>query len=392
MNVLLLSPAFPPNVYLFCTALAARGGTVLGIGDSPRADVRDELSRALTEYAEVPSLADYDAVHRAAAGLISRHGRLDRVVSQIEIWLPHEARLREDFNIAGLRLADMERQRSKSGMAEIFAAAGIPVPPGERLTDLARARAFAARHGYPLIVKPDTGAGAAHTFTVDDDEALARAVKSERTDLLVQPFVPGDIVTFDGLADRDGRIVFCTAHRYDTGIMQVVSGGLDGHYYSFRDLPPALEDVGRRAVRAFDVRERFFHLEFFELPRRGGGDHRYVALEMNLRPPGGFTTDMMNYACDFDVYDLWARAVSGDDFAAFTYERKYHVAHAGRRDLVTYALSHDELVRELGDTLVLSRRLPGELSAMQGNVMYLLRHPDVTTLRAAIARVQERQT
>ncbi len=384
MNVLFLSPAFPPNVYLFCVALAARGHTVLGLGDSPRHDVRDELSWAMTEYVVVPSLEDYDPVHRAVAGLIGRHGRLDRVVSQIELWLPLEARLREDFNVAGLRPEAMGRQRRKSGMAEIFASAGIPVPAGERLGDLASARTFAARHGYPLIVKPDTGAGAAHTFELEDDAALAEACAGARTDLLLQPFVPGDIVTFDGLTDRDGRIVFFTAHRYDTGIMQVVSGGLDGHYYSLREVPPALEDVGRRAVRAFDVRERFFHLEVFETPAG------YVALEMNLRPPGGFTTDMMNYAADVDVYDLWARALGGDDLGDFTYHPKYHVAHAGRRDHVTYAVSHDELVCELGDTLVHWRRLPNELAPMQGNVMYLLRHPEITTLRAAIARVQAR--
>ncbi len=266
MNVLVLSPAFPPNVYLFCVTLAARGHVVLGVGDSPRHDVRDELAWAMTEYAVVPSLADYDAVYRATAGLISRHGRLDRVVSHIEKWLPDEARLRDDFNLAGLGADEMRRQRSKSGMAEIFARVGIPSPVGEPLVDLAQARAFAARHGYPLIVKPDTGAGAAHTFKVEDDERLARVVAEDHGDSLLQPFVPADIVTFDGLTDREGQIVFCTAHRYDTGIMQVVSGGLDGHYYSLRELPPGLEEVGRRAVGAFDVRERFFHVEFFELP------------------------------------------------------------------------------------------------------------------------------
>ena len=113
---------------------------------------------------------------------------------------------------------------------------------------------------------------------------------------------------------------------------------------------------------------------------------------MNLRPPGGFTTDMMNYACDFDVYDLWARALAGDDLSDFVYARKFHVAHAGRRDHVRYELAHEELVRELGDTLVLWRRLPQELAAMQGNVMYLLRHPDVTSLQAAITRVQQPAT
>jgi hypothetical protein len=382
MNVLFLSPAFPPNMYLFCVALAARGVRALGIGDSPPSDLSPELHGALAEYVWVQSLADYDAVYRATAGLISRHGRIDRLDSLIELWLETASRLRDDFNVPGLREAEMRVQRSKLGMAGLFASAGIDHPPGERAAGLEQARAFAERHGYPLIFKPDTGAGAVRTFTVRGDAELERAFDAPLGGHIMQPFIPGDIVTFDGLADRDGHIVFCTSHRYDTGIMQVVSGALDGHYFSLRELPPSLEDIGRRAVAAFGVRERFFHLEFFETP---GG---YVALEMNLRPPGGFTTDMMNYACDFDVYDLWARVITGASLEGFTYERRYHVAHAGRRDSHRYRLPHAALVEALGNRLVYHRRLPREFASMQGDEMYLLRHPELDALKDAIALVQ----
>lgn len=382
MNVLFLSPAFPPNMYLFCATLAARGARVLGIGDSPPSDLSPELRGALAEYVWVQSLADYEAVYRATAGLISRHGRIDRLESLIELWLEATSRLRDDFNVPGLREAEMRVQRSKLGMGGIFGLAGIDHPPGERAAGIEQARAFARRHGYPLILKPDTGAGAVRTFTVASDQELERAFDAPLDNHIIQPFIPGDIVTFDGLADRDGRIVFCTSHRYDTGIMQVVSGALDGYYFSLRELPPSLEDIGRRAVVAFGVRERFFHLEFFETP---GG---YVGLEMNLRPPGGFTTDMMNYACDFDVYDLWARVITGASLEGFTYERRYHVAHAGRRDSNRYRLPHGALVEALGDRLVYHRRLPREFASMQGDEMYLLRHPDLDALKDAIALVQ----
>jgi len=383
MNVLFLSPAFPPNAYLFCTALASRGVTVLGIGDSPPHDVRPELWGALREYVHVPSLADYDSVYRATAGLIARHGRLHRLDMQIELWLDLSGRLRDDFNVPGLRAGTLALQRRKSGMATLFDAAGVRRIPGELVTTLERARELARSLGYPLICKPDSGAGAVATFAIGNDDELQAAFERPIAGNILQPFVTGDIVTYDGLTDREGRIVYVTAHRYDTGIMEVVSGALDGHYWSMRDIPPALDDVGRRAVAAFDVRERFFHLEFFETPSG------YVGLEMNLRPPGGFTTDMMNYAADIDVYDLWARGVVGDDLSSFTFERKYHVAHAGRRLSRRYARSHEELVTALGPRLVLFRRLPAELSAMQGDVMYLLRDRDEPAVREAIRLVQE---
>ena len=383
MNVLFLSPAFPPHHHLFCAALRRRGVTVLGVGDTPHHELPPGLAAALTEYVWLPSLEDHETLHRAVAGLIHRHGRIDRLDSLIEHWLGHEGQLRDDFNVPGLRADATARMRRKSGMAELYAAAGVPQPPGRRVEVPGDVRDFARTHGLPLVVKPDTSAGAVGAFRVDDEERL-RDLPELLPGRYVQPFVTGDIVTFDGLTDRDGAIVFSTSHTYDAGIMEVVGERRDGHYYSQRVIPADLDDLGRRAVAAFDLRERFFHAEFFRRP-----DGSLLALEMNLRPPGGFTVDMMNYACDLDLYDLWAAVLTGAPTAGrFGGERPFHSAHAGRRDGRSYRLSHDALLATLGDTLVLWRRLPAEFAAMQGNVMYLLRHPDLATLREAIALVQ----
>ena len=292
MNVVFLSPAFPPNVGAFCTALARQGVRVLGVGDSPPHDLSPELAGALAEYVFVASLSDDEGVYRATAGLISRHGRIDAVESLIELWLETAARLRHAFRVEGMPPEVLHRQRQKSEMALLFDAAGLVHPPTKRVGSVEGVRRFAERYGLPLVFKPDTGAGAVRTFTVCDQVELDQALSGGLDDYVVQPFVDGDIVTYDGLADAEGRVVFAISHRYDRGIMQVVSGGLDGHYYSHRDIPEALDAAGRKAVAAFEVRSRFFHIEFFDTPEG------YVALEMNLRPPGGFTTDMMNYACD----------------------------------------------------------------------------------------------
>ncbi len=91
----------------------------------------------------------------------------------------------------------------------------------------------------------------------------------------------------------------------------------------------------------------FFHVEFFAQP---GGS--YVALEMNLRPPGGFATDLMNYAADMDVYDLWATILTAGRLPSFQHRVQYHTAHAGRRRARTYRISDTELRRALGETLM----------------------------------------
>ena len=110
---------------------------------------------------------------------------------------------------------------------------------------------------------------------------------------------------------------------------------------------------------------------------------------MNVRPPGGFTTDMMSFACDFDVYSLWAAVMLGDPLDDFSYERKFHTAHAGRRHERAYAHPPDALPDRLGDTLVRVTPIPAAFASTMGNTAYLLRHPRLEPLLDAIRMVQQ---
>ena len=385
MSFLFLSPFFPPNAQHYCAALARRGMRVLAIGDAPPSAQPSALNGVLTEYVFEPNMADYGALHAAVGRLVARHGPLTRLDSNGEHWLESEGRLRDDFGVPGLSYAETLALRSKLSMSRVFAKAGIASPETVSGRVPADVRELARRHGYPLVVKPDSGSGAVDTFLVESAEALDTALERDLGAHVVQPFVAGDIVTFDGLSDAHGRIVFCTSHAYDRGIMQVRQSGSDGHYYSLRELPPELERLGRLAIAAFDIRERFFHLELFARP-----DGSYAGLEINVRPPGGFTPEMISAACDVDMYGLWAAMICGASLEDFQYERRYHTAHAGRRVSHRYLLSHEQLERELGDVLFAVQPVPEAFAATMGNTAYLLRHTDLHALKDAIALVQAR--
>ena len=384
MRILYLSPGFPPNSHLFCIAAHSRGASVLAVGDVPEHDLPPETGPALERYVFEPRMGEYEVLLGIVKSLVAKHGRIDFVESNGEHWLEVEGRLRDDLGIEGLTARDVRRVRSKLAMAEVFDKAGVVRVPGVRCVSAEAVKGFAVKQGLPLVFKPDNGSGAMNTFRVSTDAELEAALLLPLGGHLVQPFVEGDIVTFDGLVDRAGRVVFCTSHAYDRGIMEVRAGTLDGFYYSLRSIPPALEQVGRQALAAFDLRRRFFHLEFF-----ARADGSYVALEMNVRPPGGFTTDMMNYACEFDVYALWAAVMMDDSLENFSYERKFHTAHAGRRLERAYELSPEALVSELGDTLVLAGPIPAAFAATMGNTMYMLRHRHLEPLLDAIKKVQK---
>jgi hypothetical protein len=384
MNVLFLSPHFPPNFKHFVFALRDAGAKVLGMGDAPPHEVADELKGAMAEYVCVPDMFNrYDAMRDTAADLVKRHGTIDRVDSQNEHWLEHEARLREAFDIWGQRTIDLSRNRRKLGMKHLFREAGVPVAPAELVTSVEQCKAFANHWGFPLILKPDVGVGAAGAQRVDNMQQLEKALDPLPKDTVIEKFVKGTIVTFDGLADRDSSPIFWTSHVYSSGIMEIVAQRLTFHYYNFRDIPPALEQHGRRIVQRFGVRERFFHIEFFETEAG-----KYHALEINVRPPGGFSMDMMNYSADLDLYKIWARLVVHNE-NALKFERKYHFAHVGRRDEAKYKLNHEQITKDLPVKFVHHPHMPHLWRPVMGDSVYLIGDAKLETLRRGIEMIEE---
>jgi hypothetical protein len=383
MNVVFISPHFPTHFVHFVSALRERGVNVLGIGDAPYDNLSHELRSALTEYFFTPSLNDQDALLRATGYFTWRHGRIDRIDSLNETWLAVEAQLRQDFHVPGLQPADIDNLRSKLGQHDLFKRAGIPHPSGIPVKDAAGVKAFAASVGYPLVIKPSVGVGAAHTFKVSTDAEVDAALAQPLVGYMAQAYVRGAIVTYDGLVDREGRIVFVLSHEYSDGGMETVLEKRDIAFWSRKEIPAALDTLGRKAVAALGLRERWFHLEFFRL-----SDGSYMILEANLRPPGGFITDMMNYTCDIDVYQLWARLLSGEDVSGFQFTPKYHVCHSARRAGTAYRNTHEALVAKLGKSLLVHRELPAVFHSLMGNEMYLTRHDSFSDMQEAVRLIQ----
>lgn len=381
MNLVFVSPHFPPNFYNFVVAARSLGINVLGIGDAPYYELRPELRSALVEYYKVADLASYDQQLRACGHFVHRYGKLDRIESHNEHWLESDARLREDFNVYGLRPSDIDGLKRKSRMKRTYLRAGGDAARGKLVHTLKMARDFVAEVGYPVIAKPDIGVGAAATFKINSDEELERFFELKPpVAYFMEEFVRGELFSFDGLANREGEAVFYTAHHFNRGIMEVVNEQLDMFYYSLREIPEDLRAAGLLALRAFDVRERFFHIEFFRTPER------LLLLEINLRPPGGLTMDMFNYANDIDLYRGWAELLLTGEFS-YTYTRPYHCAYVGRKWHRPYRLDFDAVLREYRHLIVHHEPISPIFSAAIGQYGYLLRSPDLDELQQAIAGI-----
>lgn len=377
MNFVYVSPTFPKNFYQFCDRLKRKGVTVLAIGDTPYHELTEELKNAVDDYYQVYSMEDYNEMVKAMGYFIFHYGHIDWLESNNEYWLEQDARLRTDFNITtGIHTNHIEDIKCKSQMKKFYEEAGVKTARYHLTTTLEEGLKFIKKVGYPVVVKPDNGVGAAATYKISNEEELKAFYETDHpTQYIMEEFVNGLIISYDGIANLDKEVLFETSHVFPNPIMDVVNDASSMYYYSLREIPYDLKQAGRACVKAFYTAGRCFHMEFFRLleDKKGLGEKGdIIGLEVNHRTPGGYTPDMMNYANNIDIYDIYADMVV-KGYSEYSHERPYHCVYCGRRDGLSYTHSHDEVVQKYQFDLVMCERMPDILSGAMGNFIYTAR-------------------
>ena len=376
-NFVFISPNFPTNYWQFCKELKDNGLNVLGIGEAPYDELSDNLKNSLNEYYKVGSLENYDEVYRAVAFFAFKHGPIDWLESNNEYWLEQDAKLRTDFNIcSGFKNEDMPRIKYKSKMKEYYQRVGIPTARYHLVDDdIEACRAFLAKVGYPVVVKPDNGVGAASTYKLKCDEDLVHFMGDRPAGVpyIMEEFVNAEVNSYDAIIDSKGEPIFETGNVTATSIMDVVNNNDNSLYYILKDLPEDTRKAGRDTVKSFGVKNRFVHFEFFRLTQDQEGlgkKGQVIALEVNMRPSGGFTPDMINFANSTNVYKIWADMIAYDS-SLMTAGEHFYCGFAGRRDGKNFRYDHDALMAKYGANMKMVDRIPDALSGAMGNQMYM---------------------
>ena len=396
MNFIFVSPQSLKTYWMFCDRLKKNGFNVLGIGDGSYDSLSNELKGVLTEYYRVDNMEDYDQMFRAVAFFSFKYGKIDWIESNNEYWLSQDARLRTDFHITtGVGVDEIEAFRSKSAMKPYYAAGGVPSARCHKITTREAAKDFLKDIDYPVIVKPDDGMGASDTFKLSNDDDFNRFFDNMPPHpYVMEEFVEGDIVSYDVITDSKGKPLFESMTCWPPSIMDIVNEQRDLSYYTSDIVPDKLKKVGRATIQAFNVRSRFVHLEFFKLTkaRRGLGEiGDFVGLEVNMRPAGGYTPDMMNYAHNTDVFQLWADMVAFDERRLPENGGDHFCVYAGRRDIHSYVHSHEEIMEKYGNDIVMAERIPDALSGAMGNMTYTAHAWSEEGVREFIDFVQEKK-
>jgi biotin carboxylase len=385
MKVVFLAPSYPPEMQQYTRGLAEVGATVYGVGDTPVAGLPASLKQHLADYLQVPRILDEDdVVARVHAWLRGRE--VDRVLANWEVLVLTAARLRERFGMPGMSYDTVRGFRDKQLMKERVAAAGLRVPRAARVRTAAEAEAAAARIGYPLVLKPISGAGSADTYKVASDAELASVLRAtvHVTEASVEEFIEGEEFTFDTVC-IGGQPAYTNVAQYlPKPLIARSVEWVSPVIVTVRDLSQARLaggiELGKKVLGALGMGDGFTHMEWFRKP-----DGEVVFGEIGCRPGGACLVDQMNYTGDIDLFREWARVVCWGRFEAPT-ARKYNAAiifkRAKGQGRITRIVGLTEFMRRYGEFVVEEKLLP--VGTQRRNWKHtllsdghiLLRHPD----------------
>ena len=302
-------------------------------------------------------------------------GSIDWLESLNEYWLPTDARLRTDFNIAvGTREDRIGNLVRKSGMKRIFLDAKIPTARQHIVSDLKSGQAFVEQVGYPVIVKPDIGVGANGTMKIDNEEELLYFYRELPPEpYVMEEFLCGDICTYDAILDSKCEPLFESMCTYPP-VIDSVQNDESIHFYTVAEVPEQLRGFGRRAAKAFGADRRFVHFEFINITKDYEGIGKagdYAIMEVNMRPAGGHDPDMMNFAQSIDVFDIYAQMVVSDSADIPEGAEHYVCAYAARKDGCSYTHTREEIMELYGGDIVMQEEMPPIDWPSMGRYVYM---------------------
>jgi len=398
MNVVFVEPFFPNNQRQFVRALAEAGATVIGIGEYGVEAFDDQLKSWLYHYERVPSVTDVDAMTRAVRWVQDKLW-VDRLEATIEAHTMAAAQVREACTIPGTSVRTAWLCRDKPSMKEALREVGVPTAASAAVDSAAAAHVFAERVGFPLILKPRSGAGASGTVRVDSgaelDHALGVFGGQDVGSIAVEEFVEGHEGFYDTIA-IDGRVALDFVSHYFPNVLEAMrTRWISPQFVSTNRVDTVadygeLREMGQRVIAALGIGTSATHMEWFFGPK----GLRFS--EIGCRPPGVGSWDLYSAGNDIDLYRAWADAIVHGGTSAVP-SRRFASGIVALRPSQDGAISGysgvDELQQQYGEW-VIDAHLPPPGTPTQpveagymANAYVRMRHPDYDTLRGMLDAV-----
>jgi formate-dependent phosphoribosylglycinamide formyltransferase (GAR transformylase) len=395
VNVVFLEPAFPPTQRHFVRALAEVGATVIGIGERHQDALDEQLKSWIAHYHQVPTVVDVGVMTDTVRWIQDKIW-VDRLEATIEAHTLAAAQVRENCTIPGTSVQTAWLCRDKPSMKEALRAAGVPTPASTAAQTAAEVLAFGDAVGYPLILKPRTGAGALDTARVDNraelDAALGHFGGQGVESIAVEEFVEGHEGFYDTLS-IDGHAALDFVSHYFPNVLEAMrTRWISPQFISTNRVDSVpdyaqLRELGARVIGALGIGTSATHMEWFFGPKG------LKFSEIGCRPPGVGAWDLYSAGNEIDVYREWANAIVHHHIAVRPSRRFASgiIALRPDRDGHITGYSGVEEIQARAGAWVIDAHLPPPGTPTQpveagymANAYVRMRHPDYDVLRGML--------
>ncbi|MFF9807463.1 acetyl-CoA carboxylase biotin carboxylase subunit family protein [Streptomyces coeruleorubidus] len=256
---------------------------------------------------EIEDVNDFEALRGAVRQIAEQVGPVDQLIAVSEFTLGIAAEVREALGIPGPRPEDVAVYRNKLRMKELVAEAGIRVPRFASCGTAESAVTFARTTGFPLILKPVSGAASMGVHRVEDEATLTTLLgEIDTSDHELEEFIDGPIYHVDGFAAQDSGIPFMAVSRYINDCLSFEAGGqpLGSVVVQASPLRDRIEEFARRCVSALGMTSMPFHLELFVTP-----EEDLVFLEIAGRIGGAEVPYLTEKLFGVNLFQVWLDAL-----------------------------------------------------------------------------------
>jgi len=400
MHCVFVEPQFPGNQKKFVRGLRKAGVRVSAVGERPVEALDADLREWLTHYRQIPTVVDPETLARSVARIGERLP-VDRLEATVEAHVLPAARAREALGIRGTSSRTAFLCRDKPAMKDALREAGVPCAASLGSGSVEEIVAFAERVGFPLVVKPRSGAGASGASRVESTEELRARLREAGVgrggEVAVEEFVEGHEAFYDTITIGAHVAHEFICHYYPNVLEAMRTRWISPQLVATNRIEgaPAYQEVlelGRRVNQVLGIETSATHMEWFFGPR----GLRFS--EIGCRPPGVGAWDLYSVANEIDLYHEWAMAVAFGRTVKKASRRFSAGLIALRPDRDGRIVGYDgveEVHRRFGEW-VIDAHLPSPGTPTQpveagymANAWIRMKHPDFDELRSMLDAVGE---
>lgn len=270
------------------------------------------LTPLFSDIISVDEYFDSGAVEYAVVEYSKTH-KIQRIITHVEYDMVRAGALRQYLGLQGQTYESSLAFRNKVVMKEKLSQAGFKIPPYMATNsglDLIR---FSDKHGFPLVLKPRSAAGALGIHLLKNPLDLKKFLSSHYNchyfaDWEAEAFVEGKVYHIDGIFHKD--YIFSWPSLYTNSCLETaLEGKILGSYL----LEPAnpitskLIDYSKRLLKALPTPdETVFHLEVFV-----DRDEEIIFCEIASRVGGVYISDALKEGFNIDLASILYDMQSG---------------------------------------------------------------------------------